>query len=268
MISKNSDEQHKTTYKNIRSLARGVELMEALADLGWARIGALNKYTGIDRATLYRLVQTLEYLGYVTRRSEDGAVSLTSKLLALVDGVRQDDLIVQAVTPILEKLTETILWPTDFGTLNSGQMTISASTHKKSPLSIHRKLLGKTKPLIRSALGRAYLSALRPEDLNNVLAIVRRLGGQDAEDLSRIGSIETVLGQVHNLGYASSVGLIEDNISAIALPVRHGRKVVGAVNVTFFRRAMTPSAAARDYLDPLRNAVKDCESVIRLQLGP
>ena len=256
-----------TPYKEVRALTRGIDIMEALADLGWARIGALSHYTGIDRATLYRLVQTLENRGYVARRKEDGAVSLTSRILGLSDGVRQDDMIVQALTPILTQLTESILWPSDFGTLNGGQMTISASTHKLSPLSIHRNLIGKTRPLLRSALGRAYLSALRPDDREHVLSIVRRLGGDDARDLRRIGNIGALLQDVHNTGFAASVGLVEDNISAIAIPLRRGRRVVGAVNISFFRSAMTPVQAAQEYLEPLRTAIENCESVLKIQTG-
>jgi len=257
----------KTPYKEVRALTRGIDIMEALADLGWARIGALSHYTGIDRATLYRLVQTLENRGYVARREEDGAVSLTSIILGLSDGVRQDDMIVQALTPILTKLTEDILWPSDFGTLNGGEMTISASTHKLSPLSIHRNLIGKTRPLLRSALGRAYLGALRPDDRENVLSIVRRLDGDDAKDLRSVGNIDALLQEVHNAGFATSVGLVEDNISAIAIPLRRGRRVVGAVNISFFRSAMAPAQAAREYLEPLRTAVENCESVLKLQAG-
>ena len=260
-------EDSKNTYKEVRALTRGVDVMEALADLGWARIGALSHYTGIDRATLYRLVQTLENRGYVARRQEDGAVSLTSRILGLSDGVRQDDMIVQALTPILNHLTETILWPSDFATLNSGQITISASTHKLSPLSIHRNLLGKSRPLLRSALGLAYLSALKPDDREHVLAIVRRLGGDDARDLRTVGNIETMMQEVHDAGFASSVGMTEENISAIALPLRFGRLVAGAVNITFFRSAMSPTQAAQEYLPPLRKAIEDCETVLRLQTG-
>jgi len=254
-------------YKEVRALTRGIDIMEALADLGWARIGALSHYTGIDRATLYRLVQTLENRGYVARREEDGAVSLASKVLGLSDGVRHDDMIVQALTPILTQLTEKILWPSDFGTLNGGEMTIAASTHKLSPLSIHRNLIGKTRPLLRSALGRAYLGALSLDDREHVLSIVRRLGGDDANDLRSIGNIDALLDEVRIAGFATSVGLVEDNISAIAMPLRRGLRVVGAVNITFFRSAMAPTQAARDYLEPLRTVIENCESVLKLQTG-
>jgi IclR family mhp operon transcriptional activator len=254
-------------YKSVRALSRGIEILEAAADLGWARISTLAAYTGIDRATLYRLVQTLEEKGYLIRRAEDGAVALTARVLQLSDGVHHNSLAAQVITPFLQQLTRRVLWPSDFAVLASGRITIEASSHKFSPMSVHRHLVGKTRSLLRSALGIAYLSALSREDLRNTLAVVSRLGGPDAADLRGIRDVEAYLESVHRNGYAFSEGRIERNISAIALPVRLGHKPVGAVNIVFFRSAMTPAEAAAAYLPPLREAIAGAEAVLAAQVG-
>lgn len=254
-------------YKEIRSVTRAIEFLEAVANLGYSRIGELASYSGIDRATLYRLVYTLERKGYVMRRSDDGAISLTDRVLKLCDGVRDEDVVAQVISPFMKELTQKVLWPSDFATLAAGRITIQASSHKYSPMSVHRRLVGKTRPLLRSALGRAYLAALSRDDLHHTLEIVRRLGPADTFDSQALRNIDSLIDEIHQKGYAESVGLVEDNISAIALHVRLGRKPIGAINIVFFRRALTPAAAAAAYLDPLRNAIAKAEATLATLVG-
>ncbi|MBL4872529.1 MAG: helix-turn-helix domain-containing protein [Rhodobacteraceae bacterium] len=249
-------------YKDVRALARGIDILEALADLGWVKPGALSAYVGLDRSSVYRLINTLSNKGYVVRRQEDGAVTLTSRVARLADGIRDDELISQRIGPLMEKMTKEILWPSDFGGLVGGQIIIQASTHNISPMSIHRRLIGKNRPLLKSALGRALLSALSPGALDTALSTALRLDGKDAGDISNRMVVDRVLQETNDAGYASAVGLVETKISAIALPVRAGTRVAGALNITFFRSAMTPEAAAQRYLNPLRECVKNIEAAL------
>ncbi len=249
-------------YKEIRAVTRAIDLLEAAGDLGWAKVGELATYTGIDRGTLYRLIHTLELKGYLARRAEDGAVSLTEHILQLGDGVRHQDVAIQVMPQALRELTEQVIWPSDFATLEAGQMVIQASSHKHSPVSVHRRLVGKTRSVLRSALGLAYLSSLNRANLRGTLEILRRVGTLDGEDLVILPKIERRLEELHRRGYAFSEGLVERNISAIALPVRLGRKPIGAVNIVFFRSALTPAEAASVCLKPLRECIARAEAAM------
>jgi IclR family transcriptional regulator, mhp operon transcriptional activator len=260
-----TDVDSASPYKETRAVSRALDLLEAAGDLGWARVGELANYTGIDRGTLYRLIHTLEMKGYLVRRAEDGAVALTERVVLLSDGVRREDVATQVLSQAMRELTERVLWPSDFATLVAGRMVISASSHKYSPVSIHRRLVGKTRPLLRSALGLAYLASLGKNDLARTLDVVRRIGTLDARDMAVLAGIEGHLEEVHMRGYACSVGLVEDNISAIALPVRLGRKSIGAVNIAFFRSAMSPAEAAAACLTPLRECIAWAEATMLTQ---
>ena len=69
-------------------------------------------------------------------------------------------------------------------------------------------------------------------------------------------------------GYAESDGGSEPNISAIAYPVCWRNRVLGAINIMFFRRAMTPMKAAERYLGYLHECVRDIERELHdLPLG-
>lgn len=253
-------------YKEIRAVMRAFDVLEAAADLGWAKIGEIATYTGIDRGTLYRLIHTLETRGYLMRRAEDGAISMTYRIGQLADGVRQEDLTSRVLSPLMRELTEQVMWPSDFAAFVAGQMVIQASSHKFSPVSVHRQLVGKTRPLLRSALGLAYLSSLTPDALQRTLDIARRIGNLDETDVASLLQIDRMIAEVHHRGYAVSAGLVEQNIGAISVPLRLGHKVLGAVNIVYFRSAMSPAEAANICLHPLREMVARAEAQLMSHL--
>lgn len=244
-------------YKDVRSLVRGLKLIETLIDTGWSKIGALSTAAGIERASTYRLINTLMQLGYVTRREEDGAVALTPKFAHLADAFKEDDIVTQFAWPYLYELTRDILWPCDFASFSAGKVLIKLTTHKISPMSIHRGMVGKERHLVRSALGMAILAAMTDDELDAALMVVAKLGGSDAEDIKDREHLQGKIVRIRQQGYASSTGQMEERISAIALPVLTSqRRVLGAVNVVFFRSTMTTAEAADRYLDKLRQCAK------------
>lgn len=256
--------QDRNPYKDVRSLVRGLHVIEALSELGWTKIGDLSVAANIQRSSAYRLVNTLEQMGYVTRRSDDGAVALTPKFAYLADALKDDDIVTQFAWPPLFELTKDVLWPCDFASLEGGKVLIRLSTHKISPMSIHRGMIGKERYLIRSALGIAILSAMAEDELDAALTIIKDMGGQNADDIGDREGVYRTLEGVRQRGYASSAGQTEAKISAIALPVRapHDR-VAGAINIVFFRSVMTTEQAADRYLERLRACVQQVEQSLR-----
>jgi len=247
-------------YKGVQSLLRGLQLLETLSKFGSAKPGKLAVSSGIDRATTYRLLNTMLQAGYVVQRREDGSYSLSPKLSLLADGVRKEDIIVDIVSQHMQELTSEVQWPSDFANVSDGAVRIQASTHRMSPISIHRGLIGKTRPLLRTALGRAMLAAMDREELERMLATVDRNGGEDAAEIKDRRIVAGVVQSVRRVGYASAAGEAETKISAIALAVKHNRTVVGAVNIVFFRSAFGPTEAAVRYLKRLQLCVSRIES--------
>lgn len=252
-------------YKEIKSLVRGLQVIEALSAMGWAKVGELSAAARIERTSVYRLVNTLIEAGYVTRRGEDGAVALTPKLAVLADALKDDDVVTQFAWPYLYALSKDVLWPCDFASFSAGKVLIRLSTHKISPLSIHRGMVGKGRHLFRSALGMAILSAMTEEELETSLTVVQQLGDRvDAEDARDREHVLRIIESVRTRGYASSSGQTEAKISAIALPVRSpDGSVAGAVNLVFFRSVMTTEQAAGRYLDRLRQCVDQIEGSLK-----
>jgi IclR family transcriptional regulator, mhp operon transcriptional activator len=242
-------------YQDVRALNRGLSILENLAKFGWLKPRDLSLLTGIDRSSTYRLLHTLIGSGYVAKRSEDGSYALTAKTKTIGDGFMPSERASQIVAPHLRKLTQEISWPCDFAILSGYEVIIAESTHSLSPMTIYRAMVGRKRSLIRSALGHAILSAMREDELENTLTVIDQLGGPDSNIAKNRAIVGKIVREVRDRGYAAVVGLEDAKISAIALPVRAPNSVIGAVNVIFFRSAMTVAQAADRYLIKLRDCV-------------
>lgn len=247
-------------YRRIGSLERGLALLDALADLGWSTPAELAAHTGIERSTVYRLLNTLVLAGYAARRDDDGRWFLAPRVRSLGFGIRADDVEQQIAQEELDRLVGEIGWPSDYAALIAGRLTILASSHRLTTMTFFRRLVGKHRPLFRSALGRALLAAMSSKERDETLEILRSAGGPDAEEIVGPETLSRLVGEAQARGYASSDGLIESSVSAIGLAVRRSQRPVGAVNVVYFRTAMTPATAAATFLEPLRGCVSRIEA--------
>lgn len=248
-------------YRHVRALARGLKVLVEINRIGRARPGEIAAETGVDRTTVYRLLDTLEQEGYITRGSDD-YYTLTLDVRRLSDGFSELDHITRVVAPELGRLLPKVLWPTDFATFEQGAMIIRETTHRFSHFSMHRAMIGRSRPVLRSAMGRAVLANVSPAERELMLRMIIKSKQPDAGEARDQTYVRALLRETLARGYAASVGLVETHISAIAVPVRSQSHVVGALNLVFFRSAMNVEEAAERYLPHLRNSAASIKEVL------
>lgn len=249
-------DNHDDSYRPVEAIARGLAVLEALSDMGWASVSEIRDLTGIDRSSLYRIAETLIRLGYVTRREDDRLLALTPKAHRLGEGLKIDDMVAQTIAPHMRALTAKILWPSDFASFHMGAVRIRHSTHRLSPMSVHSRMVGKERSLVGSALGKAILSEMSEEEIRQAGLILRAANPREADLVANPERVAQIVQEVRRLGYASSIGQSQENISAIAVPLLADGKLYGAVNIIFFRSAVTPPEIAARHLDDLNACAK------------
>jgi IclR family mhp operon transcriptional activator len=220
----------------------------------------LARSTQLNRTTCYRLLQTLQQDGFVLFDEKSALFGLTGKVRMLSEGVSTSDLSSHAALPPMFTLLEEVSWPSDFAVFELGSAMIHESTHSFSPFSIHRSMVGRRRSFVRSALGRAMLSAASPALRREMLDITASFVPDDAALARNRSFVSHVISRTRKDGYASSVGETEQGISAIALPIQGAGPVMGSLNIVFFSSAMTPEVAAKRYLRAMRRAVKEIET--------
>ena len=244
------------TYKPVRSLHRGLEVLCALNRQNGASVQALAATIGVHRTTVQRLLETLRTLGYVDKSASDERYRLALGVRRLSDGFDDDAWVSAVAEPALRDLHARILWPSNVATLDADAMLIRESSHRYSALSIHHATVGQRLPMLRSSLGQVYLAFCTEEQRREIVAILRASKGPDAALAADDAFVRDVVRRARRTGYVAKPGDREKRIGALAVPIMRGERIFACINIVFFRRALPIPMAVRKYLEPLRETAQ------------
>jgi IclR family transcriptional regulator, mhp operon transcriptional activator len=236
----------------VRSLARGLAVLRYVNKVGEARPGDIAKATNIPRPTIYRLLETLEELGYVVFSATSSYVRVTRLAAALGDGHALTSDICQAAGPIFAEYSSLIVWPLDLTIYNNAGMIIQETTHNRSPLSIDRGMTGYRLPVLRTSAGRAYLAFCPDQERQLILDHIRRL--DDPEDRLFLEPLwlDRLIEQTRARGIAvRDAGEFRARTASIAAPIRSDGGLLGCVSMIWIRTAMNTSKALEEFGGPL-----------------
>lgn len=256
--------------KSIEALGRGVDVLLALQEVHAASLHELHRITGVPKSSLIRILCTLNSRGLVHQRLADGAF-LTSCTLSRRP---HDDAawLVEIAGPALQVLGSRVLWPAILSVPRPDHMeTVDAVRTRHAgayfddyPISP----IGFRSDLLRGASGRAYLAWCPDQEREAVLC---RLGEHDraARDTAAVARVvettrargysvrEAGYGGAHTAtGLAHAAGIADDGRNSIALPILLEGHVLGCVNLTWRRAAVTLEQIVERHLADLRTAVQ------------
>ena len=239
--------------KAIEPISRALRLLEILNLRHLTSVDMLHQDTGLPKSTLVRLLQALVAAGYVEQVSRVAGYRLTSRVQALSTGFRPQDRLIDAARPRMDAFTARHKWPVYLATPEDLTMSIRYSTAPSSPMApdasagYHYRI-----SMLVSALGQAYL-AFCPRKEREIL-VKPLLGKPDFVDgkVRTKTEVDTVLADVKCKGYATTGPIFGDRGRGLGVPLRDGRRVLGAITLRHFRSTLTEEAAVAKYLAPLQ----------------
>lgn len=243
-------------YKEVRGLSRGLDVLLALnqAPGGVSNTSALAKRCGLDRTTTKRLLETLSVHGFVRPGEREGQYCLTFGVKRLSEGYEDETWIAQVASARMQAAMPELVWPCDLATVDAGFMVVRESTHRWSALSQHRTMIGQRMPMLVTALGRAYLAACAPGECEALLELLEQRSdwiGALARDRAAIAQL---IAETEARGYAVNDGewAREADFGAVAVPVRSGARLLGALNIVFPKSAVARSDIEQRFLPALK----------------
>ncbi len=236
---------------SLRAVSRTLEVLRVLNRKGHASVLEISRLSKISRPALYRILETLEKDGYVRREAHGASYRLTSLVLQLSIGYRDQDWLTELVEPHLEKLQQELVWPTDFATYEFGRMLLRDTTRRTSPWDFDGAKVGLRLPVLHTSLGLAYLASLDDAGVEGVLTTLRRsddpmdaLSHEPKYVASRIES-------VRKSGFALRPPGFFAHTNTIAVALRGRIGPLGALGITFAVSAMSGDEAIKRLLPPL-----------------
>jgi IclR family mhp operon transcriptional activator len=247
------------TVKHVRCLSRGLEVLRALNESNYSSVSEISRMTGLPRATVYRLLETMVTEGYVARNSDEDIYSLCAATRNLTSGLSDNALATDLVRPLAEELSKEIVWPIDVTTFDGHRMRVCFSTHGRSPRSLlGRSSVGHSLPLVGTATGRAFLASLPVAQREPIIQEVMK-EPQECCPVLR-SDVDRLIRRAEELGYGFRNGGSIPRTSAIALPIRSKGRPVACVSAMFIKSAVSLDDAASRYLGPMHAVVRRVEA--------
>ena len=235
----------------VRSLRRGLEVLEAVNHYSGLRASKVARIIGIPRPTAYRLLETLEGMGFVVRGSSQDSWTPTLKTKSLSSGFRDEDWVAQIAVPQMMKLGRQILWPLDLVTFRNYRMLIRESTHNISPFSVDHGMVGRELPVLETAGGRAHLAFVSSPERQHILSGLRSELGNEKVDYHKDGPLSLILKRTLDLGVGFRVKGFNDRTMSISAPIMGHERPIGCLTMIWIASAMKFDEAVRTHKDAL-----------------
>lgn len=201
----------------VQSLDRAVELLRAVADSAPAgeTVATLAVQCGINRATAWRLLATLEHHGLVERDPAANRyhIGYTVERLAASAGV---DGLVRRAHPTVERLAEETGETVNLAVLRHGELTYVDEVVPRSVLCA--RWLGRPAPLHATSTGKALLAWL-PATERAALLPPKPYRYTDTT-ITAPTALNTELTEIRERGYAVSIGEMEPSLFGVSAAVR------------------------------------------------
>lgn len=199
-----------------RSLERGLELLRAFGP-GSTLLGNgdLVERTGLPKATVSRLTQTLAMAGYLEHDLGRKAYRLGVPVLSLAHAMRSGSTILQAAAPLIREIAQEHHINAGLAAADRDEMVYLESVRYNQRVSLRNIVSGQRVPMELTSLGRAYLTTLEPKAFDALMLTFEKRGRSGwprlrAEILSAVTS-------VRNHGYCAASW--QPEVVALATPL-------------------------------------------------
>jgi DNA-binding IclR family transcriptional regulator len=230
-----------------RSLERGIEILRAFRPGAEALgNGELAERTGLSRATVSRLTQTLVGTGFLQHDAALRAYRLGAPLLSLAHSMRSGSALLQAAAPLMRAAAQAQHCNVGLAVADRDEMVyLEAVRHKREP-SLRSVVAGQRVPIALTSLGRAWLAAAPEAERQAMLAHLARRRAGKWRALAR--DIDAAIASVHTLGYCWASW--QPEVVALSAPIVLARHPVYVLNMSVNTKA-APAVVARRLKAPL-----------------
>lgn len=242
-----------------RTLLRGLSLLEAVADAP-AGVGVTEAadVTGLDKGTASRLLTTLRQQGYVQQRVDRQYV-LGARVLWLVHAYQaRHRILAESARPHLERLRDTTRETVHLA-VRDGLSMVFIDQHETDRAVRIRSAIGVRLPLHHTAMGRAILALMRPQERDRLLSEID-LDARRSGTTSDVDDIRRDIELAQERGWAG-IDRHDDVTRVAAAVVNQLGEPIAAIT------ASGPSYRVDDHIDSIIDEVKATAAAISAALN-
>ncbi|MCH9694552.1 MAG: helix-turn-helix domain-containing protein [Gammaproteobacteria bacterium] len=252
----------------IRSLGRGLEVLSLLNKRDSASAAELARDLDAPRASIYRILHTLQAMGYIYQHPSDNRFRIKLKVRELSDGFTDEDHMANVSHPYLSRITRKFSWPVTLATISGINLIVRENTDQESPLANERFTIGYRMPLLRTASGRCILAHMPKARRTVVLETLAESDPKFRSIVRQPVELEKAFRKIRADGYSINHRSRRlSDLTAISVPILTAPRVVrGAVTIRYARTAMKSPEAIRRFLPDLQDTAGRISHRIKLHI--
>ena len=210
------------SVKPNQSVINSFKILEAISSsASYVGVSQLSKKTSLPKTTVFRLLETLHYLGLV-KQNDKQEYMLGRAFLKYIDRVKNQEDLVSVSTPFLKEFASEIGETINLGILYNDEVIYLKSI--RGERFTFRVQLLPVAPLYNSSLGKIFLSTFSNEALEDYI----NKTNFEKTTINTIVDIDKFKEQ--NIAYDNEEA--EYGLTCVALPITKSNKVIAAISVS------------------------------------
>lgn len=245
----------------IRSLDKALRLVGLIAETEGIGCNDLSKKIGLERTTVFRLLETLAMHNYVHRDPTTKKYRLGSKILELSLMMRKGQRLQDISRSFLKKLVLATGETAHLAVLNEGEAIIVDQETGSHTIGVHT-FIGMREPVHCTALGKALLSQMNIGEVREIIR-KRRLPAYTRNTITAFEKLRKEIDLSRSRGYALDNEEFKKEIRCLASPVLDHRGVaVAAIGISGLAGRLT-----KEKLNSFSQIVKKAGEDLSGQMG-
>jgi len=200
-----------------RSLERGIEILRAFrqgSDL--LGNGELAERTGLSKATVSRLTQTLVGTGMLQQEPLRKGYRLAPAVLSLAHAMRSGSTVLQVAAPLMRSLAETKHINVGLAAPDRDEMLYLESIRYSRRVAFRNVVSGQRVPMELTSLGQAYLATISPARRKALYEIFK--ARRERQWPALLAEIERSIKSVRESGFCAASW--QPEVVALATPLK------------------------------------------------
>jgi DNA-binding IclR family transcriptional regulator len=215
----------------VRVLHKTLDILETIkSNESGFKLADLARQAGLPKATVYRILATLEGRGYLDRAG-DGSYRMAKKLFDLQRQAPLEQILNRVAQPLMERLVASCKETVNLGILDAGEVVVINTVESPQAVRMSSKI-GNRRLLHSTALGKVLLSGLTDKEVSRLVR-VRGLNRLTGRTITRKADLLAEIQKVRQQGWAIDDQENEIEGRCIGAPI-HGPdwRVIGALSIS------------------------------------
>lgn len=217
----------------VKSLEKGLRLLILLGDEKSARsLETITKLSGLNKTTCFRLLKTLQSLGFVEQEMESKRYRLGVRNISLGAVAASRLHLHKLALPYMQRLKDALGETINLGVLMGAEVMFIERLEAEHILSAHHDI-GDRLPAHCTCMGKAILAFLPDEKVEAVLDQID-FSAKTAKTITSRKKLLAELESIRGEGLAYNLEELEKGLCAVAAPILdYNGHAVAALNVAF-----------------------------------